>query len=95
LASFAAAQIEIDDVPIVVVLLDSSFGALALEQKQARHSVLRDCAAREGMAGSVAIVWQDQQGRTCFLAAPEQHAFFQIVSYPQWRAQVDRTLECA
>jgi hypothetical protein len=86
--------LNIDDVEVVVVLLDSSFDALTLEQKRARHAALQACSARAGLAAPVVAVWQDSQGRTRFLASPEQHAFFQIVSYTQLRAQVNHTLEC-
>ncbi len=81
----------------MVVLLDAPvaapFDTGTLEQKRLRHAALQDCAVRAGLAGTVAVVWQDTQGRTRFLAPPEQHAFFQIVSYAQLRAQVNRTLQ--
>ena len=87
------AQLTIDDVDVVVVLLDSSFEDESLERKRARQAALQQSAARAGLTGPVVAVWQDPRGRTRFLAPPEQHAFFQIVSYNQLRAQVNRTLE--
>lgn len=80
---------------MAAVLLESSFEACTPEQKRAVHASLQDCAARAGLRGSVVAVWRDASGRTRFLAPPEQHAFFQIVSYSQLAAQINRTMECA
>ena len=47
--------------------------------------------AREDLAGELAVVWEDAQGRTRFIAPPQQHPFFQVVNYGQLRAQVNGT----
>jgi hypothetical protein len=86
--------LEIDHVPVVVVLLDSSFGDRTPRQRQELHASLAACSARAGLNGNLVAVWRDAAGRTRFLAPPEQHAFFQIVSYTQLEAQVNRKLEC-
>lgn len=93
MATFSAVQLEIDDVEIVVVLLDSSFDARTAEQKRQFHGALETCSARAGLSGNVVAMWRDAAGRTRFLAPAEQHAFFQIVSYAQLEAQVNRRLE--
>lgn len=77
-----------------MVLLDSSFGARTPAERRAAYASLAALAVQAGITGTVAAVWRDAAGRTRFLAPPEQHAFFQIVSYMQWEAQVNRTLEC-
>ncbi|HXP86908.1 MAG TPA: hypothetical protein VN841_19420 [Bryobacteraceae bacterium] len=85
---------EIDNVAVVVVLLDSSFSDRTPRQRRELHASLEACAARAGLTGNLVAVWRDAAGRTRFLAPPEQHAFFQIVSYAQLEAQVNRKLEC-
>ena len=94
LPSYSAAQFTIDDVEVLVVLLDGSFACGTPEQRRELHEKLEACAARAGLGENVVAVWRDAAGRTQFLAPPEQHAFFQIVSYTQLEAQVDRKLEC-
>jgi hypothetical protein len=86
--------LEVDDVAVAVVLLDSSFDARTPAERQQFHASLEACAARAGLSGNLVAVWRDTAGRTRFLAPPQQHAFFQIVSYSQLEAQVDRKLEC-
>jgi hypothetical protein len=78
----------------VVVLLDSSFDARTSGEKRELHASLESCAAHAGLRGNVVAIWRDAAGRTRFLAPPEQHAFFQIVSYTQLEAQVNHSLEC-
>ena len=76
------------------MLLDSSFNSSTPEQTRALCDSLQECAARAGLGGTVVAVWRDASGHSRFLAPPEQHAFFQIVSYAQLAAQANRTLEC-
>lgn len=89
------AHLEIDDVEVAVVLLDSSFDFFSPDRKRELHKKLETCAAQAGFSGNVVAVWRDAIGRTRFLAPPEQHAFFQILSYSQLEAQVNRSLVCA
>jgi hypothetical protein len=83
-----------NDVELVVVPLEPEFDSETLERKRARYSELEAGARRAGLKGQVVAVWQDAEGRTRFLAPPEQHAFFRVVNYNQWQAQVNRTLDC-
>ena len=57
------------------------------------YAALQAAAAREGFTGELAVVWEDPQGRTRFIAPVEQHPFFQVVNYGQLRAQVNGTIE--
>ena len=56
------------------------------------YSAIQTAAARAGFAGELAVVWEDQQGRTRFIAPAQQHPFFQLVNYGQLRAQVNGTI---
>jgi hypothetical protein len=56
------------------------------------YAALQAAAARAGFSGELAVVWEDPQGRTRFLAPPQQHPFFQVVNYAQLRAQLNGTI---
>jgi hypothetical protein len=57
------------------------------------YAALQAAAARAGFAGELAIVWEDPERRTRFIAPPQQHPFFQVVNYGQLRAQVNGSLQ--
>jgi len=57
------------------------------------YAAIQAAAARAGFAGEVAMVWEDPQGRTRFIAPPQQHPFFQVVNYAQLRAQVNGSIQ--
>ena len=79
------AAMDVQDVKVVVVFVEErptpdQYRDLEQRVKQAR------------LEGNVVAVWPDEFGRTRFLAPPEQHPFFQVVSYDQLRAQISGTL---
>ncbi len=57
------------------------------------YAAFQTAAARAGFAGELAVVWEDPQGRTRFIAPPQQHPFFQVMNYCQLRAQVNGTIQ--
>ena len=79
------AQLDIQDVKVVVVFLDR-------RPEPELYRTLQRRAQQAGLDGNVVAVWPDEFGRTRFLAPPEQHAFFQVVGYDQLRAQISGTL---
>jgi hypothetical protein len=86
--SFDAAQLDIMDVPVVLVFVDQRpAGDL--------YTLLQKSAREAGLSGQVVAVWQDEIGRTRFLAPPEFHAFFRVAGYDQLRAQINTTLKVA
>jgi hypothetical protein len=85
--TFEVAHLNILDVRVVVVFL-------ALRPSPELYGTLQRSAQQTGLTGNVVAVWPDKFGRTRFLAPPEQHAFFQAVSYDQLRAQINTTLDC-
>jgi len=85
--TFDVAHLDILDVRVVVVFV-------ALRPITELYGTLQRSAQQAGLAGNVVAVWPDEFGRTRFLAPPEQHAFFQAVSYHQLRAQINTTLVC-
>ena len=84
------ARIEIQDVKLAVVFIDllDPLGKSGQQRMDCYGALAPLCAAR-GLTGDVIAVWQDSFGRTRFLAPPQQHLFFQAVSYGQLRAQVN------
>ena len=56
------------------------------------YATVQAAAARDGFAGELAVVWQDEEGRTRFIAPAQQHPFFQLVNYGQLRAQANGTI---
>lgn len=89
--SFPIAHLDIMDVELVIVFLDQE----SARRASAIYADLEKSAARVGLNGDIVAVWQDEFGRSRFLAPPEQHAFFRIAGYDQLYAQVNGTLECS
>jgi hypothetical protein len=92
--TFQVARLEIQDVQLVIVLLAAGFDSKSEKEKLDCYAALERCAERDGLAGTVVVLWQDQSNRTRFIAPPEQHPFFQIMKYEQMLAQVSGTLAC-
>lgn len=57
------------------------------------YAAIQAAATRAGFAGELAIVWEDPQGRTRFIAPAQQHPFFQVVNYGQLQAQINGTIQ--
>ena len=57
------------------------------------YTALETAAARVKFAGELAVVWEDPQGRTRFIAPAPLHPFFQVVKYGQLRAQANGTIQ--
>jgi hypothetical protein len=92
--TYQVAHLNIQDVNVVIVFLDSTFDSKTPDERRDLHRALAVAAAREGPAEDVVLVWKDPSGGTRFMAPPEQHPFFRIMQYDQLRAQVNRTLVC-
>ena len=86
--SFDAAQLDIMDVPVVLVFVDQRPGSDL-------YALLRTSAKQAGLRGEVVAIWPDEIGRTRFLAPPEFHAFFRVAGYDQLHAQINTTLKVA
>jgi hypothetical protein len=77
------ARINIQDVELMVVFVDEAW--------QDKHEMYAALSLSTG--NHVVLVWQDQLGRTRFIAPPEQHPFLQVAGYDQLLAQVNSTLD--
>jgi hypothetical protein len=88
MSSFDAAQVDIMDVPVVLVFVDRRpAGDL--------YALLKSSAKQAGLSGQVVAIWPDEIGRTRFLAPSGFHAFFRIAGYDQLRAQINTVLHCS
>jgi hypothetical protein len=87
--SFPVAHLNVQDVELVIVFVDQS-----AREKREIYAALLGCAKRAGLNGTVVALWQDEFGRTRFIAPPEQHPFFQVTGYDQLYAQVNSKIEC-
>ena len=72
---------------MTVVLLAGSLDSKTPEERRAIHEAWKSWAARQGMSGSVALVWPDADGLAQWLADPQQQPFLDAVRLDQIRAQ--------
>lgn len=72
---------DVQDVRVLVIFVEGRPSAELFADLAPR-------AKAAGLEGNIVAVWPDEFGRTRFIAPPEQHAFFQAVSYDQLRAQI-------
>jgi hypothetical protein len=87
------AHLNVRGAAILVAFLEAAFEDLSPGDKAETYAKLQAAVARGGLRGEVAAVWEDRQGRTRFIAPPQQHPFFHVVNYSQLRAQVNGTIE--
>jgi hypothetical protein len=85
--SAALAHIDIQDVPVTVVLLAGSLDSKTPEERRAIHEAWKSWAAGQGISGGVALVWPDACGLAQWLADPQQQPFFDAVHLDQIRRQ--------
>ena len=91
-ADLPVAHVDIDDVKVAVVFLNTRFEAIAVGEQRHIYTALRSLAAHAGLEGEVAAVWRDRFGPAKFIAPPQQRPFFQSVNYDQLYAQINRTI---
>jgi hypothetical protein len=75
---FPVARFAINDVDLMVVFVEDT--------GQDKHEIYAALYPSDG--SNLVLVWQDQYGRTRFIAPPEQHPFLQVAGYDQLRAQI-------
>lgn len=93
MGSIPVAYLNIRGADLLVAFFDPTFEARSPQERSETYAALRAAAARERIQGEVAAVWEDSEGRTRFIALPQQHPFFQVTSYGQLRAQVNGTVQ--
>ena len=86
--NFDVAQIEVDDVKLVLIFIERAPDASELQ-------ALERAASAASLEGEVIPIWSDRFGRTRFMAAPQRHAFLRVVDYAQLRAQINASIPCS
>jgi hypothetical protein len=92
--TFQVAHLNIQNVNVIVIFLNSPFDSKTAQEKGEIQLALQVAAKKAGLAGNVVPVWRDQFGKTKFIAPKQQHPFFKSASYEQLYTQVNRTLTC-
>ena len=87
------AYLNIRGATVVVVFFESEFDSRTPHERSATYTAIQAAASLQGFKGEVAVLWEDPQGRTRFLAPPQQRPFFEVMNYGQLRAQVNGTLD--
>jgi hypothetical protein len=87
------AHLNIRGTAIVAVFPDAAFEDLSPQDRADTYAKIQAAASREGLRGEVVALWEDHQGRTRFIAPPQQHPFFQVVNYRQLRSQVNGNIQ--
>jgi len=93
-STIPVAHLNIRGAHILVAFLDPAFDSWTPQERGETYAALQAAAAREGLRGDVAAVWEDSFGRTRFIAPPQQHPFFQVVNYRQLHAQINGSILC-
>ncbi len=75
-----AAHIREQNVDLIIVPLDKSFGGQTPEQQQAGIEAIRMSATLAGLAGEVIPVWELSDGRMSFIAPKPYHPYFQSIT---------------
>lgn len=92
---FYFAALDVMDVKLTVVFMETPFDSKTNAEQQEVQRAFESRAARDGLAGTIVPIWKDRDGRTKFIAPPQQRPFFQIMKYDQLRAQANGTFACA
>jgi hypothetical protein len=91
--TYQVAHLNIQQVNIIIVFLDTAFNRQVPQRQNAVHLRLQAAASSAGLAGNVVPVWLDDLGQTQFIAPSQQHPFFKSVSFEQLATQVNGTLK--
>lgn len=86
------AHIREQGVDLVIVPMESGFGAVSPQEQNDRLNVLRDCVARARLQGEVIPVWDMGEGAMAFLAPKGFHPYFQSINLDFVRANLNREI---
>ena len=78
---FDIAHIKEQGVDVIVVFVDSSFGAQGHRAQEATIAEMQARAKAAGLAGNVVPVWKNENGTSGFVAPENQHPFFKSTSF--------------
>jgi hypothetical protein len=93
MARFKIAHIREQGIDLIIVPLDSSFGDKSKADQEDAVATLQDCAAAEGLAGSVVPVWRSGDDYQ-FIVPGNWHAFFKSLSWNIIMRNLNGELTC-
>lgn len=91
---FDVAHVREQDTNMILVIVDSSFGAKSKDVQSRIVEVLQACAGRAGLAGTVVPVWEKESGQLGFVAPSEWHRYFSSLRYVDINKNINRRLIC-
>ena len=94
MATFKVAHIRQQNIDLIIVLMDASFGQLSSADQNDTIEYLQICATNADLAGTVVPVWY-QGGRVHFIAPPNWHPFFKSLSWQDILRNVNTELTCS
>jgi hypothetical protein len=91
--TFEVAHIREQGENVILIVVSPSFGSRSSSAQAATHTALEIAAHRAGLAGGVALVW-DNGGRVMTYGPRQWAGYLQGLSWPYIAANVNRTLRC-
>lgn len=94
MARFEVAHIQQQNVHLIIIPLDPSFGRKTTSDQNQTTGDLQVCASAAGLAGTVVPVWDAGGGRMAFLAPSNWRSFFQSIDLNFVARNINRELTC-
>src|SRR5579884_1802722 len=95
MASFDVAHVREQDIYMVIVVVDPTFGTKTKAEQGRIVSALQIYAGRAGLVGQVVPVWEAGAGKMGFLAPDDWHGYFARLSFADVSRNINRKLVCA
>ena len=89
---YKVAHLNQQGVDLIIVPLESSFGAQGQQSQNAEHNLLQLKANGAGLKGTVVPVWDNGGGRMGFLAPPNFHPYFQSINLQFVMGNINREI---
>jgi len=90
--SFKVAHIRQQNIDLIIVPLQSSFGHKANSEQHEALEELQVRANSAGLAGTVVPVWDGGRGRMTFIAPQQWHPFFKSLNLSQVAANINKKI---
>lgn len=91
--TFQVAHVREQGQQVILIVVNSAFGRMGSSEQQRQYAALQRCATAAGMAGTVALVWED--GDRLVTYGPTQwQAFLQSLDPLTVQASINKQLTC-
>jgi len=92
--SFDVAHIYEQGGNLIIIPLESSFGAKGSTEQKKIIAKLQSCAASANLAGIVVPVWETGIGSMSFIAPMQWHSFFSSIDLTFIAQNINKNLTC-